>query len=98
MTELLASLALAFALGFGIAWVLRWRFTEARTSRVSVLALIPPVLLFAVFLVFFKGRPVGEDWLWLGVGLVYFWPWYLAWSLGAGTEALIRTLRRPGGG
>ena len=90
MIETLVTLLLAFALGFGIARVFHWTYAERRRLRVSVLALIPPALLFAVFLVFFDGAPVGEDWIWLGVGFVYFWPWYLAWSLGGFTEAMLR--------
>ncbi|MEM9312814.1 MAG: hypothetical protein AAGA34_15335 [Pseudomonadota bacterium] len=94
MTETLLTLVLAFALGFGTARVFHWTYSERTRLRVSALALLPLMLLFAVFLAFFKGTPEGDDWIWLGVGLVYFWPWYLAWSLGGIIEALIRRRAR----
>lgn len=88
MLETLAKLVLAFAMGFGVSTVFRLIFAKPARMRALALVLVPPALLFAVFLVFFDGAPIGEDWIWLGVGFVYFWPWYLAWTMGYGVEVL----------
>ncbi len=90
MTEIIATLTLAFALGLAAARFLIWMLGSARGLRAAILASVPPSLLIVVFLVFFDGTPQGEDWFWLGVGFAYFWPWYIAWGLGSLTEALIR--------
>ncbi|QUL38310.1 hypothetical protein [Erythrobacter sp. JK5] len=88
--EYYASLLIAGAAGFAVTHLLGWLAPAAGRVRAVVLALIPPALLFAVFLAFFEGSPVGEDWLWLGIGVVYFWPWYLSWCLGCAGEWLVR--------
>ncbi|MEM8724504.1 MAG: hypothetical protein AAGE86_03185 [Pseudomonadota bacterium] len=67
-------------------------------TRAAILFLIPPALLLAVFLAFFEGAPVDEDWLWLGIGLVYFWPWYLTWLVGWIVARLIGARLRPAAG
>jgi hypothetical protein len=63
--------------------------------RLAAIGLLPPGLLFAVFIAFFDFAPIGDDWIWLGVGIVYFAPWYCAWCVGAGVEALLRRRFRP---
>ncbi|WP_298467618.1 hypothetical protein [uncultured Erythrobacter sp.] len=93
--EIVASYFLASVLGLAAASLLYWLIPARMKIRAAILVLIPPGLLFAVFLAFFDGAPVDEDWLWLGIGLVYFWPWYLAWLVGWIVARLIRARLRP---
>ncbi len=89
--EIVASYLLAGALGLTVASLLYWLMPRRTKLRLAILVLIPPGILFAFFLVFFEGAPVDDDWLWLGIGLVYFWPWYLAWLVGCLAARLIMT-------
>ena len=97
MPENLPTYALAAALGFAIASLLYGFMTERKWLRFAILALLPLLALFGVFLFYFDGAPMGEDWLWLAIGLVYFWPWYLSWCvgwvLGKFTVAFMRSRR-----
>ncbi|MGB3469734.1 MAG: hypothetical protein WBA51_02805 [Erythrobacter sp.] len=93
MVEIIGSYALASLLGFGTIKLLRRLIPYARFGRIALFAALPLALLFAAFLAFFEGNPVGEDWVWLGVGLVYFWPWYLAWWFGWLVDLVIGRVR-----
>jgi hypothetical protein len=93
MSETLLTLALALSAGFAGALLLSLALKGRPWMQAAILAGLPPALLFAVFFVFFEGTPEGEDWFWLSVGLVYFWPWYLAWGAGCLLHALARRLR-----
>jgi hypothetical protein len=86
-------MALAFGLGFVIALVMQRLAPGARRRRVSVLVLLPPVLLLGVFLMFTRGAPQADEWIWMGVGLAFFWPWYLAFVGGGLVEKTVRTAR-----
>lgn len=95
MAEVITTLTLAFALGFGLAKALYWIISPRRRVRLVTLLAIPPSLLLTVFLIFFKGAPEGEDWIWFFIGFSYFGPWYFAWLAGAGSEKTLRAAFTP---
>jgi len=97
MIEFIGTFALAFVLGFALSRILRWLIPIRGYARMAIHVLIPPGVLFGVFLVFFEGAPIGEDWIWLGVGFVYFWPWYLAWGVGGIVEKFARLSGKQAG-
>lgn len=91
MTEnVFLTLSLAFVLGFGLSKLLHWVMRGAQRTRVAVVLLLPPFVLLCVFLVFTKGVPFSDEWIWMGIGIVYFAPWYTAWVAGWLAEWLLR--------
>lgn len=98
MVEIIGSYLLTGLLGFACMKALQWIVPSAHAVRISIFVLLPLALLFAAFLAFFDGAPVGEDWVWLGIGLVYFWPWYLAWLAGWAMGALFKRMTRRSAG
>ncbi|MEO0463773.1 MAG: hypothetical protein AAF127_11625 [Pseudomonadota bacterium] len=101
MIETIGLYALAALLGFLAARGLSFVHPKARWGgrglRAALLLLTPLAALFAVFLVFTKGNPRGDEWIWLGVGVAYFWPWYLAWLTGCSLDSLLRRFARSQG-
>jgi len=97
MNEIIGSYVLAGLLGFGVTRLLRRLMPGSKTMRIAIFAVLPLTLLFAAFFAFFEGNPVDEDWIWLGIGLVYFWPWYLAWWGGWLVDAIVGRIQTSAG-
>lgn len=94
MANMAMTMALAFGLGFVIAFAMRRLMPARSRMRIGVLVLLPLMALLGVFLVFTRGIPHADEWIWMGVGLAYFWPWHLAFVSGGLAEILLRRAAR----
>ncbi|MDY7099171.1 MAG: hypothetical protein SXU28_13635 [Pseudomonadota bacterium] len=92
MTHIVLTMGAAFLLGFGIAIALHYFFRRARLLRAFTIAAMPLMALLMVFLAFTRFDPESDEWIWLGVGMFQFLPWYLAWLAGWGAEKLRRVV------
>ncbi len=63
-------------------------FPIPRWRRALFLLLTPFAIYFAWFLSY--GWPKQDDWPWFWTGLVFVWPFFIAWGVGCVLERVMR--------